>query len=225
MAKTWTIIVLAGAVGLAAAAPTWADNPSADQIIESLRPVTRGIRPMNPPADAPPTVTSVPSLAPAPVPAPEAAAPAWTAPPPAIDHPAPRIVSAPVPVPAPTPPPAPQAAPSVNLTVQFATGSAELTPAAVQTLDELGRALSSPVLAGFRFRIEGHTDTVGTREYNRVLSENRAARVLDYLAARWNVRREMVTTIGMGQDQPLVPTGPNVAEPRNRRVTVINLSA
>ena len=75
------------------------------------------------------------------------------------------------------------AAPSVNLMVQFATNSAELTPAAIRTLDELGRALSSQALSASRFRIEGHTDAVGNREHNKSLSEQRAITVVDYLAA------------------------------------------
>ena len=115
--------------------------------------------------------------------------------------------------------------PSVDLTVQFATGSSELTPQAVRTLDELGRALSSSALSGFRFRIEGHTDTVGAPELNRSLSEARAERVVAYLSSRWQVDRAKVETAGMGGEQLLVPTGPNVPEPRNRRVTVINLGA
>ena len=51
----------------------------------------------------------------------------------------------------------------MNLSVQFRTGSAELTPAARRTLDELGKALSDAQLAPYRFRIEGHTDTVMPR--------------------------------------------------------------
>ena len=55
-----------------------------------------------------------------------------------------------------------------------ATDAAVLTPDAMRTLDDLGRALSSKELAGYRSRIEGHTDTVGSRDYNRLLSERRA---------------------------------------------------
>ena len=52
----------------------------------------------------------------------------------------------------------------------------------IRTLDELGRALASKDLAAYRFRIEGHTDTVGSRDYNRALSERRAEAVVDYVA-------------------------------------------
>jgi outer membrane protein OmpA-like peptidoglycan-associated protein len=59
---------------------------------------------------------------------------------------------------------APTPSPAISLTVQFANGSAQLTPQAVQILDNLGRALSNQTLVGYRFRIEGHTDIVGSRD-------------------------------------------------------------
>jgi len=74
--------------------------------------------------------------------------------------------------------------PSVNLTVNFPTGSADLTPAARASLDALGKALSSSDLASFRFRIEGHTDNVGSREENQALSQKRAEAVVSYLTSQ-----------------------------------------
>jgi outer membrane protein OmpA-like peptidoglycan-associated protein len=114
-------------------------------------------------------------------------------------------------------------APAVTLMVQFATGSADLTPQAVQVLDQLGRALTDQSLAGYRFRIEGHTDTVGTREQNKVLSDRRAATVVDYLAEKFHVDRARIQAIGMGEDGLLIPTGDQTPEPRNRRVQVVNI--
>ena len=119
----------------------------------------------------------------------------------------------------------PAAAPSVNLTVQFANGSAELTPAAIKTLDELGRALSSPALSGYRFRIEGHTDTVGSPAYNMSLSQQRAASVASYLEQKFGVGAARLEAVGRGQEGLLVPTPDQTPEPRNRRVQVINLGA
>jgi OmpA-OmpF porin, OOP family len=115
------------------------------------------------------------------------------------------------------------AAPSVNLTVNFATGSAELTSDAIRALDELGRAFASKELAGYRFRIEGHTDTVGSREYNQALSERRAAVVVDYVSRKYGVDQNKLEAVGMGEDGLLVVTPPETPEPRNRRVQVINL--
>ena len=145
-------------------------HPSTDQIINSLRPSgnlinggTRGLRLAAPNGDTASPAPATPSPAPPP-----------------------RVASN-KPVAVPTAPPPQQAAPSVNLTVNFANGSADLTPEAIQTLDALGRALASKDLSGFRFRIEGHTDTVGSREYNRALSERRAEAVVGYVARTFGV--------------------------------------
>lgn len=194
-----------GTLLLAGAAwPAWAQgNPSSDVIIQRLSPTKRGIRP----------------TAPAPVEQPVA---------PAVSRPVAPQGSAPAAQaarPAPPPPVAATAAPSVNLTVQFATNSTTLTPAAMRTLDELGRALASPQLAAFRFRIEGHTDTVGSPEANKSLSERRASAVLDYLASKFSIDRGRIEAVGMGQDGLLVQTPAQTPEPRNRRVQVINLGA
>ena len=124
---------------------------------------------------------------------------------------------------APTQSQAPAARPAISLTVLFKTGSAELTPQALEVLNNLGKALSDKALDGYRFRIEGHTDTVGTREYNRQLSARRAAAVVDYLAANFHIDRSRVEAVGMGEDGLLIPTPDQTPEPRNRRVEVINV--
>jgi OOP family OmpA-OmpF porin len=116
-------------------------------------------------------------------------------------------------------------APSVNLSVQFQKGSADLTAAARQTLNELGKALNQPSLAAYRFRIEGHTDTVGSADYNKELSDRRAAAVVDYLAANFKVDRSRLEPVGMGEQGLLVPTPDQTAEPRNRRVAVVNIGS
>ena len=113
--------------------------------------------------------------------------------------------------------------PSVNLHVEFVTGSAELTRAAARTLDRLGRVLTNDRLRIYRFRIEGHTDTVGDRDGNRLLSERRAVRVTDYLVRRYHVEPARLVPVGVGEEGLLVPTPDQTAEVRNRRVQVLNL--
>ena len=112
--------------------------------------------------------------------------------------------------------------PEVSLNVLFATGSADLTPQAIQTLNDLGRALTDPTLAAYKFRIEGHTDTVGSRDYNKALSEARATTVAEYLAGKFQVDRSRLQPVGMGEDGLLVPTPDQTSEQRNRRVLVVN---
>lgn len=111
-----------------------------------------------------------------------------------------------------------------NLSVPFASGSSEISPAAARVLDELGKALTSPKLAEFKFRVEGHTDTVGAPDMNKTLSEQRANSVADYLVSKFGIDRSRLTPVGMGEDNLLVATGPNVANAANRQVRVITLT-
>jgi outer membrane protein OmpA-like peptidoglycan-associated protein len=113
--------------------------------------------------------------------------------------------------------------PSLDLTIVFRSGSTELTPAATGTLAKLGQALSNKSLASYRFRIEGHTDTVGTKEENKVLSQARAEKVAAYLEHDFGVSPDRLEPVGMGEDGLLVETPDQTAEPRNRRVHVVNL--
>jgi outer membrane protein OmpA-like peptidoglycan-associated protein len=200
-------LVASAIVASLAAPPARAQsNPSADDIIQSLKPggnLTQGLRgiKMAPAAGTTPASTAVATPAPAPAAKVSTAAPSRTT----------------------APPPAADGAPSVSLTVEFASDSAELTPQTRQTLDQLGRALSSPDLAQFRFRIEGHTDTVGSPGYNKALSARRAAAVADYLEKNFAVAPSRLQPVGYGEDGLLVPTPPQTANAQNRRVKVVNL--
>lgn len=117
----------------------------------------------------------------------------------------------------------PLSPPAVGITVNFASGSAVLTPQAMRTLDALGEALSSESLANYRFRVEGHTDTVGTPQLNLILSERRAQAVATYIGTKFGVSASRMEPIGMGENQLLVPTAAQVPEERNRRVQVVNI--
>ena len=110
-----------------------------------------------------------------------------------------------------------------NLNVPFASGSAEISPAAARVLDELGQALTSANLASYKFRVEGHTDTTGAADMNKALSEQRAAAVTEYLVSKFSIDRARLTPVGMGDEGLLVQTGPGVANAANRRVLVVNL--
>jgi len=192
--------------------PAFGQNvKSADDIIKSLAPTgdltksnTRGIR------VAPSGAETAPTAA-APVPAPAAPRPV------AATAAQPRVAA---PQAAPTQQPA---GPSINLTVNFLTGSSDLTPDAMKQLDELGRALASDALVNSRFRVEGHTDTVGSRDHNRALSKKRAEAVVTYITSKFAVTADRLQAAGMGSEQLLVSTPDQTAEPRNRRVQVINL--
>ena len=78
-----------------------------------------------------------------------------------------------------------------------------------------------PQLVNMRFRIEGHTDSVGTRASNLALSQRRAQSVADFLVAM-GVGRERLEVIGYGPDRPLPGTRGSAGE--NRRVEAVRVS-
>ena len=75
------------------------------------------------------------------------------------------------------------AAGRADLRVSFVMGSSELTDAGRREADKFVTALAAPSLSGKKFRIEGHTDSVGSRDFNLDLSKRRAQAVVDYLAS------------------------------------------
>ncbi len=71
-----------------------------------------------------------------------------------------------------------------------------------------------------RTLVNGHTDTSGTPQYNMGLSLRRAHAVAGELV-RDGVRASAISIQGFRQTHLLVPTGPGVREPQNRRVEII----
>lgn len=105
-----------------------------------------------------------------------------------------------------------------DLRVTFVTGSAELTSAGRREAEKFMTALTSPSLAGKKFRIEGHTDSVGSRESNLELSKRRAQAVVEYLAAK-GADRSRFDVVGYGFDKPIA--GLDASAGTNRRVEVV----
>lgn len=113
-----------------------------------------------------------------------------------------------------------QARKKVDLNIPFEYNSSELAPAAQQQLNQLGDALKRDELGRFHFEIAGHTDASGGAEYNRSLSERRAAAVRQYLIDH-GVDPRKLQSVGRGEDELLLPDEPH--DPRNRRVEIRNL--
>ncbi|WP_322889860.1 MULTISPECIES: OmpA family protein [unclassified Yoonia] len=72
-----------------------------------------------------------------------------------------------------------------------------------------------------RFKVFGHTDLVGSAEYNRNLGLRRAQAVVAYLTTQGISRDRLEAVVSFGQTQPLIPTPE--PERRNRR-TVTEVS-
>ncbi len=66
----------------------------------------------------------------------------------------------------------------------------------------------------------GHTDTAGSRQYNLQLSRKRASAIKKILIQK-GIDSAYIKSTSHGEENPLIKTGDNVHEPRNRRVEVV----
>jgi len=122
------------------------------------------------------------------------------------------------PAPAPVPMAAPAPAPARSYLVFFDWDKATLTDRARQIIREA--ADNSTHVQYTRIEVNGYTDTSGTPQYNMGLSIRRANAVKAELI-KDGVPANAITTQGFGETHLLVPTGPGVREPQNRRVEII----
>lgn len=102
--------------------------------------------------------------------------------------------------------------------VLFDTGKASLKPGAYATLDRLASALKED--GSRKVMIEGHTDSVGSDEFNQSLSENRARSVQAALMER-GVSGDQITALGKGEGFPVASNDNAAGRQQNRRVELI----
>ena len=107
----------------------------------------------------------------------------------------------------------------VNMSdVLFDTARYTLKPGAREKLAKVsGIILAHP---GLKIAIEGHTDNVGSDEYNMKLSDNRANSVETYLVSQ-GLNSGSVTAQGFGKNQPVADNGTAAGRQRNRRVEMV----
>lgn len=102
--------------------------------------------------------------------------------------------------------------------LNFLPGKSQLTPESERQLPELIR--QAQARAGGEIVVIGHTDRVGKADANDALSLQRAQAVGNILKAQ-GFNAELLSTVGRGEREPLVPTEDEVAEPRNRRAEIL----
>jgi outer membrane protein OmpA-like peptidoglycan-associated protein len=102
--------------------------------------------------------------------------------------------------------------------VLFETGKYELKPEARERLAKVSGILLA--YSSLKIAIEGHTDSVGTDDYNQRLSEQRAESVRDYLVGQ-GVVAQAVTARGLGKTQPIASNDTPDGRQRNRRVELV----
>jgi outer membrane protein OmpA-like peptidoglycan-associated protein len=111
--------------------------------------------------------------------------------------------------------------PSVSIEVYFDFNSADIRQESMPSLLALGKALTDPAFRDSRFIVGGHTDGVGSVDYNLRLSQARAEAVRHFLVQRFPITPEALTSLGFGKTMLRDSANPDAAI--NRRVQVINL--
>jgi len=107
----------------------------------------------------------------------------------------------------------------VNLPdILFDTGEATLRPKAREILSRVAGILL--VAPEYQLSVEGHTDSVGSEDFNQRLSERRAQAVRDYLIEA-QLSPDLITTQGFGESQPVASNDTREGRQQNRRVEIV----
>jgi len=102
--------------------------------------------------------------------------------------------------------------------IEFDTGKATLRPESEKVLAQVAALLKSQ--PDWKMKIEGHTDSTGTKQGNQVLSQSRAAAVVAWLVAD-GIPPSRLTAVGMGDTKPTADNGTDAGRARNRRVELV----
>lgn len=103
--------------------------------------------------------------------------------------------------------------------LQFPTNQATLGPRNRALLKKVGSALEGIQVS--KLRVEGHTDSTGTAERNRVLSQKRAEAVENYILANGVLSSNQIEAVGMGYDSPIGDNATKAGRAQNRRIDLV----
>ncbi|KZN12659.1 OmpA family protein [Marinomonas sp. TW1] len=105
---------------------------------------------------------------------------------------------------------------SVELNILFDSGKANIKPRFYSELKDLATFLrehpTSTVV------IEGHTDSLGSAESNRILSQKRASAIADVLVDSFRIKADRVKGVGYGETRPIATNETTTGRSQNRRV-------
>ena len=103
--------------------------------------------------------------------------------------------------------------------VKFSFGQADMPEEAAAALDELAGKIKSLKRAVY-LEIEGHTDNVGSADYNTKLGYQRASAVMHYLADKGGIPLHAMNVISYGETRPAADNSSREGRAANRRVVI-----
>jgi NitT/TauT family transport system substrate-binding protein len=106
-----------------------------------------------------------------------------------------------------------------QIQVQFTPGSDQIMPGSYFLLDKLGELMTS--FGSTILRVEGNTDSTGSKSTNLTLSEKRAISVKNYITENFpNIKPERFQTVGRGSENPIAPNTSEAGRQMNRRTDI-----
>jgi OOP family OmpA-OmpF porin len=105
---------------------------------------------------------------------------------------------------------------SITLLIEFDFDKAVVRPQYHNDIEKIANFLSA--YSKTNADLEGHTDSIGSDEYNMQLSKRRAESVKKYLVDMFNVDAARVSTVGYGESKPVASNDTEEGRQRNRRV-------
>ncbi len=106
--------------------------------------------------------------------------------------------------------------------IEFEFGKANLLKSSFTILNRVGAILTA--YSNSKFAIEGHTDNIGSKDRNIILSKMRAESVSKYLQDHFNLGNDRMIIKGYGDSKPKFPNNTEENRKRNRRVEVVILN-
>jgi OOP family OmpA-OmpF porin len=104
----------------------------------------------------------------------------------------------------------------MQLKINFAFDSSVVEPEYFSEVKKVADFLNANPLS--RVTIEGHTDSDGSDQYNKRLSQRRAQAVAKVLVTEFDIKPIRVTAVGFGESRPLVANDSDANKFKNRRV-------
>lgn len=102
--------------------------------------------------------------------------------------------------------------------IEFDYGKSTIKPVSFPILQEVATLMEAR--SEIKIQIQGHTDNMGTHEYNVKLSKDRAASVMRYLTGE-GIAKSRLTSEGYGPDRPVASNDTDEGRARNRRVDFV----
>lgn len=142
-----------------------------------------------------------------------------------VAEPAPAPMPAPVPPPKPAPVPPRKPAPvmkekvTISLNVEFDTDKAMVKDKYYDEIKKVSNFMKE--FPDTNVTVEGHTDEIGSQEYNQALSESRAKSVRQYMIDKFGMDGSRISAVGYGEELPVATNDTEEGRQKNRRVDAV----